>query len=496
MRANKKNLFTIEKSFGGFVLLLTLVILVALATLGYVLSSKLLESRSRNQYLIDYAQARYACDSAAKYAMATLDTFGSSLVSRPNEPDFSDLFNMTEPEYQQFLLDWSNWIKEQQGYTKPESKNSVVAAAEDSASMDSNFLSALFPGEDINDFNDVITRKAGTPSFVDEASDSNVPIFIRGPYGSSWPQAYPPVEFEIGTAKITIEFDDENAKYPLGLALLSDEKYARESQASLQTFLRWMWNRIEQPDTIEDSIHKVQEQLDKIKEIKKFTKDFKSITVTDVQTSSQGAGVTAGPRGSAVSPQNSAARGASSRTTSPPIPPAATPRTLGGRPSTPTPIRRTISAAEQQTRQSADFAKIFHSSLIDLDLLARPTIESPTRKESALKYMSLWAATKVNINTAPRQVLESVFVFGGNEKEIADEIIKKRRIKPFTSIDDFKKEFISYLDSIDRCSGFLVTESTFFTVKITAASGAAKISTLIAVSREKGRTQRIAIIAD
>jgi type II secretory pathway component PulK len=128
-------------------------------------------------------------------------------------------------------------------------------------------------------------------------------------------------------------------------------------------------------------------------------------------------------------------------------------------------------------------------------MLARPTIESPTRRESALKYISLWSATKVNINTAPRQVLESVFVFGGREKEIADEIILKRRIKPFASIDEFKKELFSYSDSINKCTGFIVTESSFFTVKLTAVSGIAKVSALIAVSKDRNQTKRVAIVA-
>ena len=96
--------------------------------------------------------------------------------------------------------------------------------------------------------------------------------------------SYAPMEFEIGTAKVTIEFEDENAKYPLALAMLSDEKFARESEASLQTFLRWMWNRIERDDTIDSSIEEVQKQLEQIKEIKQFTTDFTATAITEIQT--------------------------------------------------------------------------------------------------------------------------------------------------------------------------------------------------------------------
>lgn len=54
----------------GIVLLVTLVLLVVLATLGYTFSSRVAAQRHRNQYIIDYSRARYGCDSAVKYALA------------------------------------------------------------------------------------------------------------------------------------------------------------------------------------------------------------------------------------------------------------------------------------------------------------------------------------------------------------------------------------------------------------------------------------------
>ena len=71
-------------------------------------------------------------------------------------------------------------------------------------------------------------------------------------------------------------------------------------------------------------------------------------------------------------------------------------------------------------------------------MLAAPTIISQDRNESALKYMDLWGTTQVNINSAPRNVLEAAFTFGGDADKIADEIIKKRREKPFAGIDELK----------------------------------------------------------
>ena len=97
-----KNLYNWNNSRDrpGIVLLVTLVLLVVLATLGYTLSSRVTAQRHRDQYIMDYRQARYACDSAMKYALAltTLEDFDPQLISRPNEPDFSDLFILNEVE--------------------------------------------------------------------------------------------------------------------------------------------------------------------------------------------------------------------------------------------------------------------------------------------------------------------------------------------------------------------------------------------------------------
>ena len=96
------------KDDSGFVLLVTLVALVVLSMLGYTLASRVSAQRHRENYIIDYQQARYACDSAMKYAIATLgDIKDLELVSRPNEPDFSDVFSMSDEEYQALLAKWA-----------------------------------------------------------------------------------------------------------------------------------------------------------------------------------------------------------------------------------------------------------------------------------------------------------------------------------------------------------------------------------------------------
>jgi DNA uptake protein ComE-like DNA-binding protein len=463
-----------RKKPDGFVLLLTLVLLIVLSTLGYILSGKLLESRSRNQYLIDYTQARYACDSGIKYALATIEQIKPALISRPNEPDFSDLFNLTEQEYQNFLAEWAQRQSQEkdstgeqaEDFTDTANANNVNSSLSQSSSADANDANKT---TDVNNYFGLLLSGFNT-------TDANA-LVVRGPYGFKWPLIFAPVEFEIGTAKVTIEVEDENAKYPLALALLGDEKVIREAQAGFQTFMRWMWNRIESDDTIDDNIQTLQAQLDQIKEIKQFATSFEPKAISEQQY--QPSATTSAQKSTAASKKSGI------------VSSKAGPKTTTSDVKT---VRTVLTPSDQLNRQSADFAQIFHSSLIDLDLLARPTIESAERKESALKYMSLWATTKVNINTAPRCVLEAVFVFGGKEKEIADEIIIKRRIKPFKTIDDFKKELFSYSDSIEKCKDYISTASTVFTIKITAVSGVAKQTVMIAVNTEGGTTKRIALI--
>jgi DNA uptake protein ComE-like DNA-binding protein len=180
----------------------------------------------------------------------------------------------------------------------------------------------------------------------------------------------------------------------------------------------------------------------------------------------------------------------------PVVPAAPSVRRRGTRPQQQVAFKTTsVSPTEALVKQAKDFSKLFHSSMIDTEMLAKPTVESDLRKESALKYMSLWGTTQVNINTSTRQVLESALVFGGNAKDIAAEIIKQRREKPFASIDELKKKLFGYSASIDKCKSFITTSSNIFSIRVTATSGTAKASAVIVVLRENDKIEKIAVIS-
>jgi hypothetical protein len=422
----------------GFVLLVTLVVLLVLATLGYNFASRVAANRHRNNYVIDYAVACYARDSALKYALATLqDLNDMELVSRPNEPDFSDLFAMKEPDYRKLLEQWAEELAKNQ------------PQLDGGTSTETNTLAGL--DEDLNisgfDENSSLASAGAEPNALDL-------VRIRGPYGPPWPFVTEPVEFEIGSATVKFEIEDENAKYPAGWALLDDIKIQREAQAGLETFCEWMGYD-------SDRIDSLREQLKLVGEIKSFKAGFQPVVRREEVT----------PRAPARAPRGR--------------------RVVTGRAVYKT---TTVTPAEQIIGQARDFSKLFHSSLIDTEMLARPTIISEDRKESALKYMDLWGTTQVNINTAPRHVLEAAFAFGGDADKIADEIIKIRRVKPFKDIEDLKKQLFRYSDAIEKCRPYIATTSSIFAIHVTAVSGAARASAVIVVLKEGGKIQRIAVV--
>ncbi len=422
-----------SRSRPGIVLLVTVVLLVVLSTLGYTLSTRVAAQRHRDQYIIDYSSARYGCDSAVKYALATLEDIDPQLISRPNEPDFSDLFCLSEAEYQEILEQWS--IENQlTTFNNGESFNDMIGI------------------NGVDELNDIGSDEFGIDGFDDYGS-----LTISGPYGPPWPFVTEPVEFEIGSAKVRIEIEDENAKYPLGWALLKDGNVKREAEAGFETFCEMSGLDAEQIDALKT-------ELNEIGQIKMFAVEFKRTTRT-VRT----------PIRTAPS-RSSTSKSSTSKT----------PRTKV--------TRQIVQVDEQISEQTAHFAELFHSSLIDTEALAVPTIVSSSRKESPLKYMGMWGSMKVNINTAPRHVLEAAFIFGGDEVKIAEEIIQRRRIEPFADIQDLKTKLFRYSDSIGRCESYITTLSRFFTIKVTAVSGVAKASSVIAITKDGAKVKRIAVI--
>ncbi len=466
------------------ILLVTLVILVILSTLGYTLCVQVAARRHRDQFMIDYSTARHACASSLKFALASMGGLQFDLVSRPNEPDFSDVFALSEPEYQKLLeqaaaAKWaadSNLIQEGLGPKSPDRDSLKEAAQKDAGKK----TALTDPGKkatkkgskktakaqakkkaarlgDMNDFNDVNEYDANSESLA-----GSIPAEIRGPYGPPWPLVTAPMEFEIGSAKVKIEIEDENAKYPLGWVMIADEKLKPEVAAGWATFCEWMGYSAEE-------IGVLNEGLARIGKTKPFKTEFKQET-------------------EAVEPPAAL----KSKITRPPTPGA--PSTVARR----TITRKPVTVEEQMDRQNKEYAKLLHSSVVNRDLLSRPSITSDTRKESALKYLGLWATRNVNINSAPRQVLEAALTFGSaaDAPKIAQEIIQRRQVKPVLDVNELKQAAPRYSNALDDCRTFITVRSTVFTIRVTAISGVARVTALAAVAKVGDKVQPIAVISD
>ena len=242
---------------------------------------------------------------------------------------------------------------------------------------------------------------------------------------------------------------------PLTWAITTEKHVNRRAQAALETFCQWM-----QMETYQ--IKDLADQLEEITEIKQFKLDLKDITATK--------------KTSARSRSSRSRRRASSRSK---------------RPSRTTTKKTTIRSAVGHT---TDFAKLLHSSMLDTETLAAPLPDTGNRLESPMKYLALWGSQRVNINTAPRHVLEAAFTFGGDAEDIAEEIIQLRRERPFKNLKDLKSRLYGFNDSIEKTTPYITTVSTYFSIRVTATSGRARSAAVATVIKNGNKVERIAII--
>jgi hypothetical protein len=155
------------------------------------------------------------------------------------------------------------------------------------------------------------------------------------------------------------------------------------------------------------------------------------------------------------------------------------------------PPKGTLSAIVHAT----DFAKLLHGSAIDFQNLAKPLPDTGDRNESPLKYMGLWGSQRVNINTAPRHVLEAAFTFGGDAEDIAEEIIQRRHSKPFKDTKDLQGSLYRHSESIKKAKNYITFASSFFAIKVTARQGRARTTTVATVLKQGKSIKPIAVIS-
>jgi hypothetical protein len=452
-----------RRNRGGMALLITLVVLVVLTTLVYTTTSRMALIKHRQQYLVNYQTARYACDTGMKLAFKKLAEMDIEYIEREHQPDFSHLFTLNQEELNEYLGEWAiyeserradEWEEEEPGYEEEtDGKQKLKKWEQPNLNSSDNYFDDDFDFGYGDNSSDPNSKGYGGGEQNDLLTIDPNKLVVPGPYGAPWPEVMEPIEFELGNATITIRIEDEEAKLPLVWGLNVDAKYKRPSGDAIEGYCEWMQMN-------SDEIGDLQGQLEMVADTKTFLPNMKAI-VTIVKQK--------------VPVKASAARGRGRP-----------------RPSTKTVSRKTTRPANMH---SVDFSRLLHSSVVDLEALALPIPETGDRYESSLKYLGIWGSQKVNINSAPAHVLESAFKYGGDEVDIAREIIDIRKKAPIKDIGELEDTLNFYGESIRKCLPFITTNSSFFTITVTAYSGSAKAS-LIGLATKKGnKVETIAIFS-
>lgn len=451
-------------------LLITIVILVVLTTVVYTTTSKMALIKHRQQYLIDYQKARYACDSAMKYALEEVKKMKIAYIDRRHQPDFSDMFTTDQYELEDYILEWleseSKLPEEDEdqsdlgtGTKYKEWSQPYLVLQDNKYNSFDNELGD--PYDDESDYAD--ERDSGYDNEEDFYIDPNE-IVVPGPYGPPWPEVIEPEYFDIGGAKVVMTVEDENAKMPATWAITTDSKVKRAASDAVENFCEWM-----QMDR--ESIEQLQEDLINIAKVKNFYPNM-----GDIVTSKTVPSISSRPT---TRPSTSSSR-----------------RRVTSRRTTSASRSRVVKTTRPKSAHALDFARLLQSSTIDLDTLALAIPDTGDRYESALKYFAIWGSQKVNINTAPRHVLEAAFMFGGDAEDIANEIIQIRKKEPIASTDKLEGDLYAYGESIRKCLPYITTTSTFFTIKVTATSGKAKATLVALIKKDAKNTNKIAVVSD
>jgi len=458
----------------GVALAITLMMLVVLGVVTAALAVRVAQVRQRQQYIMDYQKARYGLDSAMKYALTVLPEKKFTLVQRKDAPDFSDLFWLSREQYLRYLDAWAADAEPEQlqkYLKKSETQKSDNLSKENSQSLFGQLLSK-FMGQDEkkNEPNDLNNLDPNAPP---EYVDPNQ-IVVPGPYGPQWPNVIEPIKLEIGECEVAVAVEDENAKMPLSWLVTSNLESNKQAKVALQTFAEWM-------AVDEETVASLAKELEELSKHKLFKMGYSTILLPvdaspspDSSAQQQQQPQQPNRRRSITNQASTRRRAAAQQPTQPQMQPQ--------------------KKARPEVAHAADFAKLFHSSLLNTEPLAVPRMEMAFEDESPMKYLALWGSQRVNINTAPRQVLEAAFTFGGKPEEVAEAIILARKEKPVKSVAELQSTLSDYRDSIRQATPYIDVESKFFSIRVTSRCGSAKVSAIAAVIKEGKQMERLTIL--
>jgi hypothetical protein len=443
--------YTNRSRRGGVALVFALIILAVLATMGYSIVSKLMAVKHRQNYILNYYKANYACDSATRYGVEEVKNVKFALQSRQVMPDFSDIFVMTAQQYDQLMYEWmveldQMRIEEFNNYI--DRINSGLSASEEEKDPQREFRLKILESLGIGEKNYFGIDQEGEFLPIDPNT-----LYVPGPYGPQWPYISEPMEIDIEGVKVTITIADENAKLPLVWALMQNKDIGKEKEASFNTFFEWM-------GVDERTMDILWKQFEEAADMKNFEIGMKPATIEKREA-------------------------VKTRTVT---------RDASGK-------RKSVFKTRYRTRKVprsaignyTDFSRLIEAE-IDTERLARSFYDFGFSDQNALKYLGVWGSDKVNVNTAPRNVLEATFVFGGKEVDLADAVIAERQIEPFEGIEDMKRRLYRFSGSIEKLADMILFESNVFSVKVEAVSGSARATSTTAILYDNKKFSKITTV--
>lgn len=279
----------------------------------------------------------------------------------------------------------------------------------------------------------------GTPVLLElVSSDSVVVLFEK--------------ELDVGDAEVTIEIHDEHAKWPMLWMMPQNSPFSKNTNESDKLFKDLTGFIAADPD---DSSRLLKLTKDLGRSIKLPPAEF---TVNKSRSTRR--------RGRAV--RRRRVRGYTKR----------------------------LEEARQKREGMALFAQSFYTTINEQSEYA--TLKQPMteREVSLVDYFGFWGHNRININTAPVEIIQAAFAPLGLTESQAQAIVSYRQQQKFTQLSDIRK-----VEGIERplaqsIMPLCLTRSETFSVKITARIGRTSYRVTGAVHYNRGRVQPLAMVND
>jgi len=150
--------------------------------------------------------------------------------------------------------------------------------------------------------------------------------------------------------------------------------------------------------------------------------------------------------------------------------------------------------AQQRLNSMVQFTQIFYEHMRRDPELSGLQENLVDRDSSFLEYLGFWGHNKININTAPIEVLQSAFSYLGVTSDQIQEIDEYRQEQNIKYMADLKNIGSFSTSMIQTIAPICVTKSEHFTVNVTAQLGRTQHSVIAAIHYTRGYMQILAMI--